>query len=127
MEQENKASFRLKWERWKPYSGIVKHICNNAFCKWTLKNAYSEDLEYIDTCPKCGDSVDKKLLFGGLSITYHVIRDNFTIAVPYSGGSESQILIDSADVPDAIDFMMRHYKFQRWRRVISEETPEGQS
>ena len=81
-----------------PYEGGQLHqICSK--CQW-WQSGHGLELSH---CPLCGEAVDAfvGLLFGGAMIVFDGVRFFF------HDRSGNQVVIDRADYPDVITFMLR--------------------
>lgn len=86
------------------YQGLIGQACTQ--CKWHKEDLHRE----LECCPDCNNRLEGNidLRFGGLIIEYKAISNKFIVSVPYS--SHSTVVLDNADMPEVILFLLRHWK-----------------
>jgi hypothetical protein len=85
---------------------LVTH-CTKQDCHWQKEDNAAYDI--IRNCPKCGTYTDIDLQFGGVTIRYHSVKDNYIII----HHNQECGYIDNADCPDTLAFILKTLKYNR--------------
>lgn len=111
---------KIDWNSRQYMMGKIDEFCRNNNCDWRISRSNETGYDEFEICPKCGTITDSAINFGGLIIHYNRVKDNFTLKSRGSFGN--QAYVDSADCPDALLFMIRHYRFHGWPEAVTQET-----
>lgn len=86
------------------YAKYIAQECET--CGWTQDNLRRE----VKSCPVCGTPAtgNIKLRFGGMTMTYSIIRNQFVLHA--RGNRYNDVPIEDADVPDVILFILRNWR-----------------
>ena len=74
-----------------------------------------ESREPEAACPECGTWLDARYEFGGLTIDYDSSVDCFELRDRHQ--PLARLRLDNADVPEALMFMLLHFRFEGWEHA----------